>query len=120
MYPPAMILLDLITGGLGKALGGVMGLLAGHLWWFLSTYLPVHAPARIKRPNPLPPPVRFKALFSPPSRSSGGAWRTGAQNAGATFGSSGTGTARGPARPDPVEAVRHRWGGGQRLGGEPL
>jgi hypothetical protein len=33
VYPFALILLDLITGGTGKALGGLIGLLAGHLWW---------------------------------------------------------------------------------------
>jgi hypothetical protein len=33
VYPFALILLDLITGGVGKALGGVVGLIAGHLWY---------------------------------------------------------------------------------------
>jgi Derlin-2/3 len=32
VYPFALILLDLITGGTGKALGGIIGLIAGHLW----------------------------------------------------------------------------------------
>lgn len=32
VYPVALIVLDLLTGGTPKAIGGVMGLLAGHLW----------------------------------------------------------------------------------------
>jgi Derlin-2/3 len=35
VYPFALILLDLITGGTGKALGGIVGLIAGHLWFVI-------------------------------------------------------------------------------------
>lgn len=31
-YPAALIVLDLVTGGLGKALGGLIGMMAGHAW----------------------------------------------------------------------------------------
>jgi hypothetical protein len=31
-YPAALIVLDLITGGTGKALGGVIGMMSGHAW----------------------------------------------------------------------------------------
>ncbi|ODO07790.1 hypothetical protein I350_03369 [Cryptococcus amylolentus CBS 6273] len=63
MYPPALILLDLLTGGPAKALGGIVGLLAGHLWWFLFTYLPSHAPSHLRRANPLATPLFFKRQF---------------------------------------------------------
>ncbi|KAK1921783.1 Der1-like family-domain-containing protein [Papiliotrema laurentii] len=110
LYPPALILLDLLTGGPGKAIGGIMGVVAGHFWWFCSSFLPLHAPAHLRRSNPLQAPVRFRALFNPPVRPSFSA-------SGAT--STGTSSSRRPlGREDPTEAVRHRWGGGQRLGGE--
>lgn len=32
VYPFALIVLDLVLGGMGKALQGVIGLLAGHTW----------------------------------------------------------------------------------------
>lgn len=32
VYPFALIVLDVLTGGPGKAMGGIIGLLAGHLW----------------------------------------------------------------------------------------
>ncbi|ODN79416.1 hypothetical protein L202_03407 [Cryptococcus amylolentus CBS 6039] len=63
LYPPALILLDLLTGGPAKALGGIVGLLAGHLWWFLFTYLPSHAPSHLRRANPLATPLFFKRQF---------------------------------------------------------
>ncbi|WVQ80228.1 hypothetical protein IAT38_002333 [Cryptococcus sp. DSM 104549] len=110
LYPPALILLDLITGGPMKAMGGVIGLVAGHLWWFLSTYLPLYAPTRLRRKNPLATPARFRALFThtrPVFHSTGSRLTA----------SSGTSSARPD---DAAQAVRHRWGGGQRLGGESL
>ncbi|EIW71044.1 hypothetical protein TREMEDRAFT_59988 [Tremella mesenterica DSM 1558] len=112
LYPPALIVLDLLTGGPMKAISGLLGLFAGHLWWFLSSYLPVHAPVRLRRPNPLSTPNRFRSLFSSSSRprTSGGYTVTPPTR--------GTTTAR-PVQ-DAAEAVRHRWGGGSRLGGEPL
>ncbi|KAK8847622.1 hypothetical protein IAR55_005481 [Kwoniella newhampshirensis] len=110
LYPPALILLDLLTGGPMKASGGVIGVLAGHLWWFLATYLPLHAPTHLRRSNPLAPPSFFRGLFAPTSRSTFAVpGRTWVQTPAATT-----------ARPSPTEAVRHRWGGGQRLGGESL
>lgn len=32
VYPFALVVLDVITGGPDKALGGLIGLLSGHLW----------------------------------------------------------------------------------------
>ncbi|KAK6903485.1 derlin-2/3 [Kwoniella mangroviensis CBS 10435] len=110
LYPPALILLDLLTGGPMKAMGGILGLLSGHLWWFISTYLPLHAPTHLRRPNPLAPPLRFRQLFrrNTPDRSAGfGAYRPESRT---------TATAAN----DPAAAVRHRWGGGHRLGGSSL
>ncbi|WWD21710.1 hypothetical protein CI109_106197 [Kwoniella shandongensis] len=109
LYPPALVLLDLLTGGPMKALGGVIGILAGHLWWFLSNFLPLHAPTHLRRPNPLGTPSRFRSLFVSAPSSFASSGRTWAPTSSST-------TARSPA----AEAVRHRWGGGQRLGGETL
>jgi hypothetical protein len=33
VYPPALVVLDLLTGGPDKALGGIIGLIAGHAWY---------------------------------------------------------------------------------------
>ncbi|WVR04820.1 hypothetical protein IAU60_001832 [Kwoniella sp. DSM 27419] len=106
LYPPALIVLDLLTGGPSKAMGGIMGVLAGHLWWFLSTYLPLHAPTHLRRANPLATPGRFKNQFANATRTS----ITSASTTG------GTTTSRSGAAGE----VRHRWGGGQRLGGSSL
>jgi Derlin-2/3 len=129
VYPPMLVLLDLITGGVGKALMGVIGLLAGHTWcvsspispstiadkyrWFLSTYLPLHAPPRVRRPNPLRTPIRFQALFPRSSSSGSGRMASGSGKPVAAG-------AAGQKRAEAVDAVRHRWGGGNRLGGESL
>ncbi|WVQ98287.1 hypothetical protein IAU59_005410 [Kwoniella sp. CBS 9459] len=110
LYPPALIVLDLLTGGPTKALGGITGVLAGHLWWFISTYLPLYAPTHLRRPNPLGTPLRFRSLFAP----------------SATTNSSGVrayrpeGSSSATSNTEAAAAVRHRWGGGQRLGGAPL
>ncbi|WWC68175.1 uncharacterized protein I206_102098 [Kwoniella pini CBS 10737] len=109
LYPPALIVLDLLTGGPMKALGGVLGLLSGHLWWFIATYLPTFAPTHLRRPNPLAPPIWFCRLFGQPP-----AQRTGYKSFTPEARSTAT------AATDPVAAVRHRWGGGQRLGGTSL
>ncbi|WWC59706.1 uncharacterized protein I303_102268 [Kwoniella dejecticola CBS 10117] len=109
LYPPALIVLDLLTGGPMKALGGILGLLSGHLWWFIATYLPLHAPTHLRRPNPLAPPIWFRRIFNAPSSQ-----RTGFK----AYRPEGSSTAASPT--DPAAAVRHRWGGGQRLGGSSL
>ncbi|KAK4684065.1 hypothetical protein P7C73_g6141, partial [Tremellales sp. Uapishka_1] len=116
LYPPALVVLDIITGGPPKAIVGVLGIIAGHLWWYLSTYLPFHAPAHLRRRNPLPTPVRFRALFSPPaSRTFSSTSWGGTRVAPAASGAS---TARDTtASQSAADAVRHRWGGGQKLGG---
>ncbi|OCF33817.1 derlin-2/3 [Kwoniella heveanensis CBS 569] len=111
LYPPALIILDLLTGGPMKALGGVMGVLAGHLWWFISSYLPLYAPTHLRRPNPLGTPRRFRNLFTP----SGNPQLAGVR----AYRSEGSTSAT--SRSAAAAAVRHRWGGGgQRLGGDPL
>ncbi|ODO08529.1 hypothetical protein L198_00259 [Cryptococcus wingfieldii CBS 7118] len=112
LYPPALILLDLLTGGPAKALGGIVGLLAGHLWWFLSTYLPSHAPSHLRRANPLATPLFFKRQFP------------ASQPMPQTVTGTGSGytqaTGHSTARSEASQAARHRWGGGQRLGGSAL
>jgi Derlin-2/3 len=99
-----------------------MGILAGHVWWFCSSYLPLHAPANLKRSNPLRAPIRWKALFNDNAgrltRTSWGGMRQGGTTS--VNNSSGSATAlqsRPQDRSEAVEAVRHRWGGGQKLGG---
>ncbi|WVQ75807.1 hypothetical protein IAR50_005440 [Cryptococcus sp. DSM 104548] len=112
LYPPTLILLDLLTGGPAKAMGGLIGLLAGHLWWFLSTYLPIHAPSHLRRANPLATPLIFKRQFlaSHPAHQT-------ATNNGLNHSQT---TGHSTARSDAAQAARHRWGGGQRLGGSAL
>ena len=80
--------------------------------WFCSSYLPLHAPTAHRRPNPLATPIRFRALFAP------------RRGNGSTYGPTPTSTSTASSTStqtrqtsDAVEAVRHRWGGGQRLGG---
>ncbi|KAL7419131.1 hypothetical protein Q5752_005967 [Cryptotrichosporon argae] len=120
LYPPALIVLDLITGGPFKALGGLLGLLAGHIWWFISTYMPTYAPGRLRRPNPLATPRWFRSYFAGPAggftRTSWGGVRM-APAAGRTTGAS-TGQTSARAGQSAADAVRHRWGSGQRLGAE--
>ncbi|ORY21749.1 Der1-like family-domain-containing protein [Naematelia encephala] len=116
LYPPALILLDVLTGGPTKALGGVLGVLSGHTWWYFETYLPSLAPPHLRRPNPFGTPARFRALFSGSSpRSTSTAWGGSrlAPTAGAT-------TATRTAGNNVVNEMRYRWGSGQRLGGNPL
>ncbi|WVF69561.1 hypothetical protein IAT40_004339 [Kwoniella sp. CBS 6097] len=112
LYPAALIVLDLLTGGPMKALGGVIGVLAGHLWWFISSYLPLYAPTHLRRPNPLGTPTKFRQLFGPSSAST-------PRSAGVrAYRPEGTSSAT--SQSDAATAVRHRWGGGERLGGAPL
>lgn len=74
--------------------------------WFISTYLPRHAATRHRRPNPLQTPLYFRSFF--PSRGRSSTSTTGF-------------TASAPRNAnDAVEAVRHRWGSGNKLGGERL
>ncbi|GFZ47970.1 hypothetical protein JCM24511_05717 [Saitozyma sp. JCM 24511] len=122
LYPPALIVLDVLTGGPSKALGGLIGLLAGHLWWFLSIYLPTYAPTHVRRPNPLASPERFKAFFSAmPSRASTATSWGGTRVGGSNRASAASTRTQSSQRPvTAADAVRHRWGGGQRLGGESL
>lgn len=112
-YPAALIGLDFILGGPMKAIGGGVGLLAGHTWWFLSTYLPSHPNSRLRRANPLRAPAWFKGLFGKEDltqtvRGQGFEFRRGGMGAGVRRedgGSSATTTS-------------HNWGGGgQKLGG---
>ncbi|ORX35854.1 Der1-like family-domain-containing protein [Kockovaella imperatae] len=124
LYPPSLLVLDTVTGGPHKALNGLMGIIAGHAWWFCSTYLPDHAPTSVRRPNPLAMPLRFQALFRSRTRASTttyGATRLGS-GAGTRLGSQAASTSNTTARDNEnvVEAMRHRWGSGQRLGGSSL
>ncbi|KAI9636170.1 Der1-like family-domain-containing protein [Dioszegia hungarica] len=113
LLPFINILLDLVIGGLGKALCGLIGLLVAHAWWFLSTFLPLHAPTRLRRRNPLATPIRFQALFPRSTSTAFGSRSSGPVKAPAA-GPAGT------ARSEAVDAVRHRWGGGNKLGGSTL
>ncbi|WVN87257.1 uncharacterized protein L203_102434 [Cryptococcus depauperatus CBS 7841] len=111
LYPISLIVLDLLTGGPLKAIAGVMGLLAGHLWWFIATYLPVYAPPQLRRQNPLSTPSFFRAFLSN-ERAATISVRKLSQARSQDISSS-----KSPAA---QESVRHRWGGGQKLGGSSL
>jgi Derlin-2/3 len=119
VYPLALVALDLVTGG--PVLGCMLGLLAGHLYWFATTYLPTQAPPRLRRANPFAVPAWFRRHF--PRGSVAGF----SSSSGSGSGSSArtTGRAQGftvsrPEGDDAAAAVRHRWGSGQKLGGERL
>ncbi|KAL1413266.1 hypothetical protein Q8F55_001021 [Vanrija albida] len=109
LYPLVMLGLDFILVGTNIFLAGLLGVIVGHFWWFISTYLPLHAPARLRRPNALAAPRWFRRLFvarsGPTTRFSSGITATD-YRANSTSNSSA------------AEAVRHRWGSGQRLGEE--
>lgn len=89
------------------ALQTIMGILAGHSWWFVTTYLPNHAVPRLRHRNPFTVPLMWRALFN--------------RGAPGTTAPSRTKVTSGVSVSRPLsanEAVRHRWGSGQRLGGE--
>ncbi|ADV24433.1 derlin-2/3 [Cryptococcus gattii E566] len=114
LYPVALIVLDLLTGGPPKAIGGVMGLLAGHLWWFLSTYVPLYAPSHLRHKNPLATPRFFKSWFLNNNTN-----RRTFQTAGTSM-QAQTSFATSSSRSEAAQEARHRWGGGQQLGGSTL
>jgi hypothetical protein len=80
--------------------------------WFISVYLPKQAIPRHRRPNPLSTPGRFRRLFP---RQAGMGQASGVQSRATT-------TSRQASAPssDAFQATRHRWGSGNRLGGEGL
>ncbi|WOO76960.1 Derlin-2 [Vanrija pseudolonga] len=111
LYPLVLAGLDFVLLGMSGFYAGLIGIIAGHLWWFISTYLPLHAPARLRRPNALGTPRWFRRLFV----------GSGSSTAGRTTSFSGGITAtdyRDNQAGSAAAAVRHRWGSGQRLGGE--
>ncbi len=77
----------------------------------MTVYLPLLAPPRLRRRNPFNVPRWYRSLFQRRT----GAVRTasGPKNVAAGV------TASGPQRfANANDAVRHRWGSGQRLGAE--
>jgi Derlin-2/3 len=80
----------------------------------MSIYLPKHAIPRHRRPNPLSTPSRFRRLFPRQGRMG--------QASAIQTRSTATATGRQTAAPDSdaFQAARHRWGTGNRLGGEGL
>ncbi|KAI5451137.1 hypothetical protein NCC49_002013 [Naganishia albida] len=113
-YPAALIVLDLVLGGPSKGIAGALGMLAGHIWWFLHNYLPSHPSPSVRRQNPLGTPRWFASLFP------AAAARYTVRGAGFTM--SGPSSGRSSAVNVGGGAVRERstgynWGrGGQRLG----
>jgi Derlin-2/3 len=110
-----LIFLDLVQGGTNRALGGVMGLMAGHLWWFLATYLPTQAPVHLRRANPLGMPPWFRRQFATRSNVTGS---SGASTGRAT--AVGGVQVTAPRDDNAAAQVRHRWGSGNKLGGTGL
>lgn len=85
------------------------------LRWFISVYLPLHAPARHRRSNPLDTPPYFRSLF----RSSARPGFTSRSRIASTSTSTAAGTGSRSST-DVTATLRHRWGNGNRLGGEAL
>lgn len=116
VYPITLVVLDYVMGGPQRALACIVGLVAGHVWWFLSTYLPTQAPVHLRRQNPLRMRPWFRRLFVTVAARTGAAIRTPTSAAGrSTSVPQGYQVTR-PREEDPVAEMRHRWGSGQKLG----
>ncbi|BEI89600.1 uncharacterized protein CcaverHIS019_0209620 [Cutaneotrichosporon cavernicola] len=110
IYPFVIIALDVVQAGPRSALLSVMGILTGHFWWFMTVYLPLHAPPHLRRPNPFTVPRWYRSLFQRRSRVT--------RTASVTKATGVTASGPSPRFANANDAVRHRWGSGQRLGAE--
>lgn len=123
MYPLVLLGLDFIQEGPTALYAGVLGLLVGHFWyvprnttdsrWFITVYLPTNAELRFKRPNPVVVPRWFRQLFNTRAATS----NVPASKVQRAVPAS-TGIAATDYRPSTEvrDAVRHRWGAGNKLG----
>jgi Derlin-2/3 len=80
----------------------------------MSIYLPKHAIHRHRRTNVLSTPSRFRRLFAP------SAGRGQASSIQTRMTATATGRETSGPSSEAFEATRHRWGSGNRLGGESL
>ncbi|BEJ12501.1 hypothetical protein CspHIS471_0209610 [Cutaneotrichosporon sp. HIS471] len=110
IYPFVIIALDVVQAGPRGALLSLMGILTGHFWWFMTAYLPLHAPPHLRRPNPFTVPRWYRSLFQRRSRVT--------RTASVTKAPGVTASGPSPRFANANDAVRHRWGSGQRLGAE--